>query len=97
MTSPYTLYGAPLSLYTGKARAYMIYKNQAFEEVFSSFKVYKNIIVPKYGCKVYSCSQDSTRRVLARYSRYYRAHGKGPPRATGHSADTQTKTRVVLA
>lgn len=51
MTSPYTLYGAPLSLYTGKARAYMIYKNQAFEEVFSSFKVYKNIIVPNTGVR----------------------------------------------
>ena len=47
MKSQYTLYGAPLSLYTGKARAYMVYKNQAFEEVFSSLKVYKNIIVPE--------------------------------------------------
>lgn len=51
MAHRYKLYGAPLSLYTGKARAYMKYKNIPYEEVFSSLKVYKNIIVPNTGVR----------------------------------------------
>lgn len=46
MTAHYTLYGAPLSLYTGKTRAYLRYKQINYTEVFSSRKVYKDIIVP---------------------------------------------------
>ena len=49
--SNYTLYGAEFSLYSGKARAYLNYKNIPFEEVLSTAKVYKNIIVPKTGVK----------------------------------------------
>lgn len=51
MSQKYTLYGAPLSLYTGKVRAYLIYKDLDYEEVFSSLRVYKNIIVPKTGVR----------------------------------------------
>ena len=51
MPSQYTLYGAPMSLYTGKVRAYLIFKNQPYTEVFSSLKVYKSVIVPKTGVR----------------------------------------------
>jgi glutathione S-transferase len=51
MQGQYTLYGAPMSLYTGKARAYLIFKNLPYNEVFSSLKVYKSIIVPKTGVR----------------------------------------------
>jgi glutathione S-transferase len=51
MSNKYTLYGAPMSLYTGKARAYLIFKNLPYTEVFSSLKVYKTIIVPKTGVR----------------------------------------------
>jgi glutathione S-transferase len=51
MTASYTLYGAPLSLYTGKARAYLIYKQVPYVEVFSSMSVYKNIIIPNTGVR----------------------------------------------
>lgn len=51
MNKKYTLYGAPLSLYTGKARAYLLYKNKPFEEVFSSLKIYKEIIIPNTGVR----------------------------------------------
>jgi glutathione S-transferase len=51
MNASYTLYGAPLSLYTSKARAYLIYKQVPYEEVFSSMKVYKNIIIPNTGLR----------------------------------------------
>ena len=51
MASGYKLYGAPLSLYTGKARSYLTFKQIPFEEVFSSRKVYQNIIEPKTGVR----------------------------------------------
>jgi glutathione S-transferase len=49
--SNYTLYGAEFSLYSGKARAYLNYKNIPFNEELSTLKVYKNIIIPKTGVK----------------------------------------------
>lgn len=51
MTNRYTLYGAPLSLYTGKVRAYLRYKQIPFSEVFSSRAVYKHIIIPNTGVR----------------------------------------------
>ena len=51
MSNEYILYGAPMSLYTGKARAYLIFKKLPYTEVFSSLKVYKSIIVPKTGVR----------------------------------------------
>ncbi len=51
MSNQYTLYGAPLSLYTGKARAYLINKRIPYEEVFSSLKIYKKIIIPNTGVR----------------------------------------------
>ncbi|MBF7073800.1 glutathione S-transferase [Glaciecola sp. MH2013] len=47
----YTLYGAELSLYTGKIRAYLRYKEIPFEEVMSTKKVYEKIIVPNTGVR----------------------------------------------
>ncbi|MDO6709090.1 glutathione S-transferase N-terminal domain-containing protein [Aliiglaciecola sp. 2_MG-2023] len=51
MSKMFTLYGAQMSLYTGKARAYLTYKKIPFREVFSSVKVYKSIIEPKTGVR----------------------------------------------
>ena len=51
MSQPYTLYGAPFSLYTGKARSYLRYKQIDFVEQLSTAKVYKNIIVPETGVR----------------------------------------------
>ncbi|MEP1742740.1 MAG: glutathione S-transferase [Kangiellaceae bacterium] len=51
MMSNYTLYGTEFSLYTGKARTYLNYKNIPFDEVLSTLKVYKDIIVPHTGVK----------------------------------------------
>lgn len=45
----YQLIGAEVSLYTGKARAYLRYKAIPFEEVLSSAEVYKEVIVPSTG------------------------------------------------
>ena len=47
----YTLYGAPFSLYTGKARSYLNYKRIPYQEVLSSLGVYKKIIIPKTGVR----------------------------------------------
>ncbi|WJG10389.1 glutathione S-transferase N-terminal domain-containing protein [Aliiglaciecola sp. LCG003] len=54
MTDPnqqFVLYGAPVSLYTGKARAYLSFKQIPFTEQLATLKVYKNIIVPNTGVK----------------------------------------------
>ncbi|WP_371192913.1 glutathione S-transferase family protein [Glaciecola sp. SC05] len=51
MPDNYTLYGAPLSLYTGKTRAYLRFKQIPFDEVFSSLSVYKKVIIPKTGVR----------------------------------------------
>ena len=42
-------YGGPLSLYSGKARAYLDWKGVDYEEILSSTEVYKNIILPRVG------------------------------------------------
>ncbi|MDQ7051319.1 MAG: glutathione S-transferase N-terminal domain-containing protein [Enterobacterales bacterium] len=49
--SDYTLYGAEFSLYSGKIRSYLRYKQLDYEEVFSSIGIYKKIIVPNTGVK----------------------------------------------
>lgn len=49
MKPSYTLYGSPASLYTGKVRAYLKYKNIPFEEVISSLSIYKKVILPNTG------------------------------------------------
>ena len=51
MPNKYTLYGAQLSLYTGKTRAYLRYKNIPFNEVFSSVRVYEDVIIPNTGVR----------------------------------------------
>ena len=45
----YILYGSEVSLYTGKIRAYLNYKQLPFTEVLSTVSVYKKIIRPKTG------------------------------------------------
>lgn len=45
----YVLYGSEVSLYTGKIRAYLKYKQLPFTEVLSTVSVYKKIIRPKTG------------------------------------------------
>ena len=51
MTDKYMMYGAPISLYTGKLRSYLIQKAIPYEEVFSSLRVYKNVIIPETGVR----------------------------------------------
>jgi glutathione S-transferase len=51
MNQEYTLYGAPFSLYTGKARSYLHYKGIKFVEKLATLRVYKKIIIPKTGVR----------------------------------------------
>jgi glutathione S-transferase len=48
----YTLYGSPISYYTGKVRAYLHWKGIPFNEVLSNAQVYKDIILPRVGFPV---------------------------------------------
>jgi len=49
--STYTLYGSKISLFTGKARAYLRYKGIPYQEQASTLSVYKKIIIPKTGVR----------------------------------------------
>lgn len=46
------LYGAEISYYTGKVRAYLQWKGLSFEEVPSDARVYREIILPRVGFPV---------------------------------------------
>ncbi len=48
----YILYGGELSLFTGKARAYLRFKAVPFEERVASREVYKDIILPNVGAPI---------------------------------------------
>lgn len=48
----YTLYGSPISYFTGKVRAYLDWKQLAYQELLSSAEVYKEVILPRVGFAV---------------------------------------------
>jgi len=50
--APYTLYGADVSYFTGKARAYLRWRGIAFEEVLSTREIFGSVILPKVGWPV---------------------------------------------
>lgn len=51
MTGTYTLYGMDISLYSGKARAYLRYKGVPLREVFPTLNVYRKFIIPRTGVR----------------------------------------------
>lgn len=65
---PYKLYGAEISYFTGKVRAYLRWKDIPFEEVPSDAAAFREVIVPRVGFPVIpvvmtpddNCLQDST-------------------------------------
>ena len=52
ITDSYTLYGAEISYFTGKVRAYLRWKNLPFVEIKSDANVYRDVIVPRVGFPV---------------------------------------------
>ena len=46
MTEPCILYGAPFSLYTGKARAYLIKQKIPYCEKTTAFEHYHKVVLP---------------------------------------------------
>ncbi len=50
--SDYTLYGAEVSYYTGKSRAYLRWRGVDFEEVAATQDVYRDVILPGVGWPV---------------------------------------------
>ena len=49
---PHILYGAPLSLYSGKIRAYMDWKGIDYSEVLATPDVHRDVIIPNVGRSV---------------------------------------------
>lgn len=74
----YTLYGAEISYFTGKVRAYLRWKNIAFEEVAADARIFREIILPRVGFPVIpvviapdgACLQDSTEIIDALEQRH---------------------------
>lgn len=52
MSDRYQLFGAQVSYFTGKARAYLRYKDIPFDEVLATREVYRNVILPRVGWAV---------------------------------------------
>lgn len=50
--TPYTLYGAEISYYTGKVRAFLQWKGLPFVEVPATGDVYRQVILPRIGFAV---------------------------------------------
>ncbi|MEM6544391.1 MAG: glutathione S-transferase family protein [Pseudomonadota bacterium] len=48
---PHTLYGAPLSLYTGRARSYLIKAGIEYREKQARSEYFKNVVLPKAGLR----------------------------------------------
>lgn len=61
---PHTLYAAPLSLYSGKLRAYLDWKGVDYNEVLSTPDVYRDVIVPNVGRPVIPVLQSSDGAIL---------------------------------
>lgn len=78
---PYQLIGAPLSLYSGKARGYLRWKNIPFREVLSSREVYTHTIMPRVGypiIPVMITPDDQTVQDTTDIIDYCEAHEAGP-------------------
>ncbi|WP_114520991.1 glutathione S-transferase [Altererythrobacter sp. ZODW24] len=60
----HTLYGAPISLYSGKARAYLDWKGVNYCEVLSTPDVYANVIIPNVGRPVIPVVQTADGSIL---------------------------------
>ena len=58
------LIGTEVSLYTGKLRCYLKYKNIPFEDVLSTNDVYKNIIIPRTGVQYIPVLMQAQMQVL---------------------------------
>jgi len=58
------LYGSQFSLYTGKARSYLLKKGIEFEEITSTIGVYKNFIIPRTGVRYIPVVQTDDDRVI---------------------------------
>jgi glutathione S-transferase len=52
MSGNYTLYGAEISYFTGKVRAYLRWKAIPFSEVLADANVYRQVILPRVGFAV---------------------------------------------
>ncbi|WP_432201400.1 glutathione S-transferase family protein [Erythrobacter sp. W53] len=76
-----TLYAAPLSLYSGKARAYLDWKGVDYREQLSTPDIYRDIIVPNVGRPVIPVMQQSDGTILQDTTLiidHYEASASGP-------------------
>lgn len=78
---PYTLYAAPLSLYSGKVRGYLRWKNVAYREMLATREIYAKEILPRVGWPVMPvlvAPDDTTVQDTTDIIDYVEAHAPGP-------------------
>lgn len=74
-------YGAPLSLYSGKARAYLDWKAVDYDEILSTADVYRDVIMPRVGrpvIPVMVTHDDQTLQDTTLIIDHFEAVAKGP-------------------
>ena len=77
----HTMYGAPLSLYSGKLRSYLDWKGTDYTEVLSTPDIYRDIIVPSVGRPVIPVMKTTSGDILQDTTciiDHYEATGTGP-------------------
>lgn len=77
----YTLYSAPISLFSGKARAYLRWKNIDFKEVNSTTEIMKTKLLPVIGWPVIPVLETSETKLIQDTGdiiAHIEAHHNGP-------------------
>jgi glutathione S-transferase len=94
----YTLYGSEVSLYTGKIRSYLRFKQLPFNEVLSTIDIYKKVIRPNTGVTFIPVVRTPDGQYLqdtARIIDYLEAHN--PQRAVNPTRTTQRLVSDLFA
>ncbi|WP_209348904.1 glutathione S-transferase [Pontixanthobacter sp. CEM42] len=78
---PHILYGAPLSLFSGKARAYLDWKGIDYVEVLATPDIHKEIIIPEVGrsvIPVVKTEDDTILQDTTKIIDHFEEHASGP-------------------
>ena len=82
----YTMYGGDISWYSGKARAYLRFKDVPFQELPADREAYKKVILPRVGWPVIPVVITPEDEVLQDWHRGSQSHS--PPAPTrSHSPE----------
>ncbi|ABC64478.1 glutathione S-transferase [Erythrobacter litoralis] len=93
---PHILYAAPLSLYSGKARAYLDWKGVDYEEVLSTPDVYRDVILPNVGRPVIPVVQTQDGAILQDTTRIIDHFEAAAPEPSVYPATPRQRLAALL-